>query len=188
MVDCEVVMDTLVRWFLLVLSNDPTFFVASVAAIVAWISYRHTRKHNVSKNTLDFQTHWNDSERIEESWKILSEMISNSNGMLTIAAAADKENRQSVEAVAIREILNRLECVAAAVSNRLYDEEMLRKNYCGPWLKMWGYVYSDFVVKKRGIDDNPRIYEQLECMFEKWKSKREKEDDKLRRNGKKRKF
>lgn len=169
-------------------NTSPTFYVAFISSIVAWLAYLQAKRQSVYKNTLDFQTHWNDSERVDEAWSIVYEMSNEKNNRMSISSSAELINSLSTEALAVREILNRLECTAAAVSNCIYDETMLRKNYSGPWLRLWGKVYEDYVCKSRTLNDNPRIYEQLETMFVRWQLLRDKEDVYLKKNGKKEKW
>lgn len=87
----------------------------------------------------------------------------------TIRELAFARNYGQPDAVSVSYILNYFEAVSVGVSQRIYDESILKHNYRGTVVKIWSYA-ADYVVELRKVQNNPAIYRNLELMAERWGS------------------
>jgi hypothetical protein len=83
---------------------------------------------------------------------------------LTEAAMADPEKRQNLFAA-----LNFFEEIALAVNMGLADEEILRRMYRFTVVRGYGSV-APWVKKRRDEAEAPRIWTEVERLYESWKA------------------
>ncbi|WP_421567428.1 DUF4760 domain-containing protein [Stenotrophomonas sp. PD6] len=87
----------------------------------------------------------------------------------SIRELAFARNYGQPDAVSVSYILNYFEAVSVGVSQKIYDESILKENYCGTVVKIWAYA-SDYVLELRKVQDNHAIYKNLQRMAERWGS------------------
>lgn len=59
--------------------------------------------------------------------------------------------------------------MSVGVSQKIYDESILKENCCGTVAKIWAYA-SDYVLELRRVQDNDAIYKNLQVTAERWGS------------------
>lgn len=108
--------------------KNPTFYstlvAAVIAAMIAVISIRKQRQTSREKNSLDFESAYKRSEKVEEAWQILLDIIKVKN-VVPLEMWGRDEVRQTKEARALMTVFNEWERCANAIKHGLFDEKFL---------------------------------------------------------------
>lgn len=151
------------------LKKNPTLVFLTISAGIAFISYKNQRHLTCAKNTIDFQTAFHDSKRLNKATTVFADRIS---AMTTveIAALAHVKSRDEEPNRSVRELLNSWERVAVAVKNDVYDEEMLFNTYASFLLTIWSTL-SPYIKEKQKI--NPKWYVEVQWLAIRWKIRKD---------------
>lgn len=151
------------------LKKNPTLLFLTISAVIAFISYKNQRHLTCAKNTIDFQTAFHDSKRLNKATTVFADKIS---AMTTeeIASLAHVKFRDEEPNRSVRELLNSWERVAVAVKNDVYDEEMLFNTYASFLLNIWSTL-SPYIMEKQKV--NPKWYVEVQWLALRWKIRKD---------------
>lgn len=152
--------------------NNPTFFstiiAAMVAAAIAIISIRKQRQTSKEKNSLDFESSYKRSDKVEEAWQVLLNILK-VRKTIPLEMWGRDEVRQTKEARALMTVFNEWERCANAIKNGLYDELFLYKVF-GSTVIFLAKEFEPYLTARRSV--NIKFYGNFCWLAEKWMIKR----------------
>jgi len=152
--------------------TNPTFFstifAAIIAAAIAIISIRKQRQTSKEKNSLDFESSYKRSDKVEEAWQVLLNVLK-VRKTIPLEMWGRDEVRQTKEARALMTVFNEWERCANAIKNGLYDELFLYKVF-GSTVIFLAKEFEPYLTARRSV--NIKFYGNFCWLAEKWMIKR----------------
>lgn len=154
---------------------NPTFFstiiAAIIAAAIAIISIRKQRQTSKEKNSLDFESSYKRSDKVEDAWQMLLNVLK-VRKIIPLEMWGRDEVRQSKEARALMTVFNEWERCANAIKNGLYDEDFLYSVF-GSTVIFLAKEFEPYLAARRTI--NIKFYGNFCWLAEKWMIRRARE-------------
>ncbi|NDV93084.1 DUF4760 domain-containing protein [Alteromonas sp. 345S023] len=154
---------------------------ALIASVVASISMRHSRILARKKNSMDFITHYNDSEKIDAAEKhilkifhtIEEKNFSAEEYMRSLIIDVDKaddselakEIRLARKNVGL--VLNYYESMAICVFNDIYDSRIVKKTMYSTVKTIW-LGCKPYIDERRREANKPSYYQEIELLVKEW--------------------
>ncbi|MCA3994668.1 MULTISPECIES: DUF4760 domain-containing protein [Serratia] len=152
--------------------NNPTFYstiiAALVAAAIAIISIRKQRQTSREKNSLDFESSYKRSDKVEEAWQTLLDILK-VRKTIPLEMWGRDEVRQTKEARALMTVFNEWERCANAIRNGLYDDLFLYKVF-GSTVIFLAKEFEPYLAARRSI--NIKFYGNFCWLAETWMIRR----------------
>lgn len=156
-------------------TENPTFYstliAAMIAAAIAIISIRKQRQTSKEKNSLDFESSYKRSDKVEDAWQTLLNVLK-VRKVVPLYMWGRDEVRQSKEARALMTVFNEWERCANAIRNGLYDELFLYKVF-GSTVIFLAKEFEPYLAERRSI--NIKFYGNFCWLAEKWIIRRARE-------------
>ena len=151
-----------------------TIIAAILAATFAYFSIKMNRKSSREKNSVDFEHHYKNSDKVKESWLILMKLTQNRLDIPLVTFAA-KNAYSKVETQAIVTILNEWERAANGIHHKVYDGDYLYKTYGTTVLDLYSFTF-EFIKERQ--KSKPRSYPNFCRLYLAWKIRRSQEENK----------
>lgn len=161
-------------------ADDYHGFILTIGVIVAMMSIRTSRILARKKQTADMIfASSRDSELLKDVRKIADLHAATDDN---IRKYADTKMSNTDECKTIWYVLNHYEYVSVCVQAEIYDEEMLRRSWCGTVLNLYKHT-RDFVDETRKSYQRPTAWQEFQWLAKRWQDKPMKEH-----NGKPQRF
>ncbi|CNB98434.1 Uncharacterised protein [Yersinia frederiksenii] len=149
-------------------NNNPTFYstiiAATVAAFIAIFSIGKQRQTSREKNSLDFESSYKRSDKVENAWQTLLNIIKLKK-VIPLHMWGRDTVRQTVEARALMTVFNEWERCANAIRHGLYDDEFLYKVF-GSTVLFLAKEFEPYLLARRAV--NPKFYNNFCWLADNW--------------------
>jgi len=153
-------------------ANSPTFFSNVVAALIALfvaiVTIRMNRQTSREKNSLDFESSYKRSDKVDAAWQILLSLLKK-DAKKPMQHWGYNSVRQTKEARALMTVFNEWERCGNAIRHGLFDERFLYKVYGSTVINL--YVGCRPYIKERQ-KVNPKIYANFCWLANRWIERR----------------
>ncbi|EEW1437697.1 TPA: DUF4760 domain-containing protein [Escherichia coli] len=155
--------------------TNPTFYstiiAAVIAAAIAIISIRKQRQTSREKNSLDFESSYKRSDKVEDAWQTMLDILKVKK-IIPLEMWGRNEVRQTKEARALMTVFNEWERCANAIRNGLYDESFLYKVF-GSTVIFLAKEFEPYLAARRSV--NIKFYGNFCWLAENWMIRRGRE-------------
>ncbi|HBH7064230.1 TPA: DUF4760 domain-containing protein [Enterobacter cloacae] len=169
------ILDVVLRTLKRLWKDNPTFYstiiAALIAAAIAIISIRTQRQTSREKNSLDFESSYKRSDKVESAWQTMLNILK-LRKIIPLEMWGRDEVRQTKEARALMTVFNEWERCANAIRNGLYDELFLYKVF-GSTVIFLAKEFEPYLAARRSV--NIKFYSNFCWLAETWMIRRERE-------------
>ncbi|MGF6103699.1 DUF4760 domain-containing protein [Enterobacter sp. A4] len=169
------ILDVVLRTLKRLWKDNPTFYstiiAALIAAAIAIISIRTQRQTSREKNSLDFESSYKRSDKVESAWQTMLNILK-LRKIIPLEMWGRDEVRQTKEARALMTVFNEWERCANAIRNGLYDELFLYKVF-GSTVIFLAKEFEPYLAARRSV--NIKFYSNFCWLAENWMIRRERE-------------
>ena len=155
--------------------DNPTFYstiiAALIAAAIAIISIGKQRQTSREKNSLDFESSYKRSDKVEDAWQTMLNILK-LRKIIPLEMWGRDEVRQTKEARALMTVFNEWERCANAIRNGLYDEMFLYKVF-GSTVIFLAKEFEPYLTARRSV--NIKFYGNFCWLAENWMIRRSRE-------------
>ncbi|KDE35135.1 hypothetical protein AW40_18395 [Kosakonia radicincitans UMEnt01/12] len=155
--------------------ENPTFYstiiAALIAAAIAVVSIRKQRQTSREKNSLDFESSYKRSDKVEDAWQTILNILK-VRKLIPLEMWGRDEVRQTKEARALMTVFNEWERCANAIRNGLYDEMFLYKVF-GSTVIFLAKEFEPYLTARRSV--NIKFYGNFCWLAENWMLRRNRE-------------
>lgn len=139
-----------------------SFLFGVLVAIISVLSARATAK---KKQSADLLSSSRSDEELVNGLRCLSSLHNRPDA--NIRQYALDANANSDEAKSIRYVLNHYEYVAVGLQSGIYDETMLRRASHNTVVSLFTHA-RPFIEALREHKNRPSLYQEMQCMAERW--------------------
>ncbi|WP_164067836.1 MULTISPECIES: DUF4760 domain-containing protein [Serratia] len=148
--------------------HNPTFFsnviAALIALLVAVVTIRKNRQTSREKNSLDFESSYKRSDKVDAAWQIILTLLKK-NAKKPMQHWGQNSVRQTQEARALMTVFNEWERCGNAIKHGLFDEGFLYKVYASTVINLY-IGCKPYIDARQKV--NPRIYTNFCWLANRW--------------------
>ena len=141
-----------------------------LAAIVAFFTYRGQLKAQRLKSSLEFSKEFSQNKVLQDALNKYIELSIN-RLEVPIESWAKPELQLSIEAQAIRTLINEFERLSAGIKHKIYDEDFIYNSHATYIIRAHTNL-SPYMNVQKSL--NPRLFKGFDELALKWKVRRDK--------------